>query len=204
MNIHDRIASQLPSWRDRVARLKKEYGNVKVGEVTVEQIYGGIRGVQIQISDISYVDPLEGIRLRGYSIPEVVELLPKVPGTEYPMAGGLFYLLLADTLPTELEALEVEDEWRKRSALPDFLTAILRSMPEDSHPMTMFSTAILALQNQSVFAKRYGEGLPKAEFWEAFLEDSFNLTAKLPGIAALIYNLKFQNELKIEPDPNLD
>jgi len=204
MNVHDRIASQLPAWRDRVARLKKEYGNLRVGEVTVDQIYGGIRGVQIQISDISYVDPLEGIRLRGYSIPEVVDLLPKRPGTEYPMAGGLFYLLLADTLPTEAEALEVEEEWRKRSALPDYLAGILRAMPEDSHPMTMFSTAILALQNQSVFAQRYSEGLPKADYWEAFLEDSFCLTAKLPGIAALIYNMKFKNERKIEPDPNLD
>ena len=204
MNIHDRIASQLPSWRDRVSRLKKEYGNLKVGDVTVEQIYGGIRGVQITVSDISYVDPLEGIRLRGYSIPEVVELLPKVPGTEYPMAGGLFYLLMADMLPTEQEALEVEEEWRSRSAIPDYLAGVLRSMPADSHPMTMFSTAILALQSQSVFSQKYGEGMPKSDYWTAYLEDSFNLTAKLPGIAALIYNMKFQNELKIEPDPNLD
>jgi len=63
MNIHDRIAAQLPAWRERVNRLRKEFGALKVGEVTVEQIYGGIRGVQIQVSDISYVDPLEGIRL---------------------------------------------------------------------------------------------------------------------------------------------
>jgi citrate synthase len=101
MNIHDRIATQLPAWRERVSRLRKEYGALKVGEVTVEQIYGGIRGVQIQVSDISYVDPLEGIRLRGYSIPEVIDYLPKVPGGEFPMAGGLFYLLMTDTLPTE-------------------------------------------------------------------------------------------------------
>lgn len=204
MNTYDRINTQLPAWRDRVARLKKEHGSLKVGDVTVEQIYGGIRGVQIQVSDISYVDPLEGIRLRGYSIPEVIDLLPKVAGAEYPMAGGLFYLLLADTLPSEQEAIEVEDEWRSRSRLPDYLPGILRAMPEDSHPMAMFSTALLALQSQSVFNKKYSEGLAKTEYWKYFLEDSFNLTAKLPGIAALIYNLKYQNGLQIEPDPALD
>ena len=108
MNIHDRIASQLPAWRVRVSRLRHEFGALKVGEVTVDQIYGGIRDVQIQVSDISYVDPLEGIRLRGYSIPEVIDYLPKVAGADFPMPGGLFYLLMADTLPTEQEALEVE------------------------------------------------------------------------------------------------
>ena len=205
MNIYDRINSQLPAWRDRVSRLRKEYGGLKVGDVTVEQIYGGIRGVQVQVSDISYVDPLEGIRLRGYSIPEVVDLLPKVAGAEYPMAGGLYYLLLADTLPTESEALEVEEEWRQRSKLPDYLPNMMRSMPEDSHPMTMFSAAILALQNQSTFMRRYMEGgMAKSDYWKSYLEDSFNLTAKLPGIAALIYNLRYQNELHVEADPTLD
>jgi citrate synthase len=204
MNVYDRIEAQLPAWRDRVNRLKKEYGNLKVGDVTVEQIYGGIRGVQIQVSDISYVDPLEGIRLRGYSIPEVVDLLPKVPGAEYPMAGGLFYLLLADTLPTEQEALEVEAEWRSRSQLPAYLPAVLRAMPADSHPMAMFSTAILALQGQSSFSRKYSDGITKSDYWKYFLEDSLDLTAKLPSIAALIYNMKYQNELQIEPDPKLD
>lgn len=204
MKIVDRIAAQLPSWRDRVSRLRKEYGSLKVGEVTLEQIYGGIRDVQIQVSDISYVDPLEGIRLRGYSIPEIVELLPRVPGAEYPMAGGLYYLLMADTLPTEQEALEVEENWRKRSELPGYLFDILRAMPESSHPMTLFSTAILALQNQSVFAQRYAEGLPKSDFWIPYLEDSDNLIAKLPGIAALIYNMKYRDGQMVEPNPELD
>ena len=204
MRIQERIAAQLPAWRERVNRLKKEYGTLKVGDVTLDQIYGGIRDVQIQVSDISYVDPMEGIRLRGYSIPEIVDLLPRVPGTNYPMAGALYYLLLADTLPTEQEALEVEENWRKRSQLPGYLVDILKAMPESSHPMTMFSTAIMALQNDSVFAQRYAEGLPKSEYWIPYLEDSDNLVAKLPGIAALIYNMKYQPGLSVEPDPSVD
>ncbi len=199
MNIHDRIASQLPAWRERVSRLRKEFGALKVGEVTVEQIYGGIRGVQIQVSDISYVDPLEGIRLRGYSIPEVIDYLPKVPGAEFPMAGGLYYLLMADTLPTEEEALEVEREWCRLSEIPGHVYDTIRSFPADTHPMTLFSAAILALQHYSEFANRYAErmysddGLPKADFWKYNLIDSTSLVAKLPGIASYIYNLKYRN-----------
>jgi citrate synthase len=204
MKIQERIADQLPAWRDRVARLKKEYGSLIVGDVTLEQIYGGIRDVQIQVSDISYVDPQEGIRLRGYSIPEVVELLPRMPGTQYPMAGGLYYLLMADTLPTEQEALEVEENWRQRSQLPGYLYDVMRAMPESTHPMTMFSTAILTLQQESVFAQRYSEGLGKADYWIPYLEDSDNLIAKLPGIAALIYNMKYQNGQVVEPNDELD
>ena len=92
--LYNRISEQLPAWRERVARLMKENGAFKVCDVTVEQIYGGIRGVQIQVSDISYVDPNEGIRLRGMTIPETLECLPKAPGSEFPLLGGLYFLLL--------------------------------------------------------------------------------------------------------------
>ncbi len=210
MNIHDKIAAQLPAWRERVSRLRKEFGDLEVGEVTVEQIYGGIRGVQIQVSDISYVDPLEGIRLRGYSIPEVIDYLPKVKGAEFPMAGALFYLLLTDTLPTEEEALEVEREWCLRSEIPSHVFDTLRSFPADAHPMTLFSAGILALQSYSDFASRYAErmysdeGLPKSDYWVYNLEDSFNLIAKLPGIASFIYNLKYRNSEIVPYRADLD
>ena len=89
MLIHDKIDVQLTEWRERVRSLTKDHGSYKVGDVTVEQIYGGIRGVIIQVSDISYLDPYEGIRLRGYSIPELMEKLPKWDGTNIPTAGAL-------------------------------------------------------------------------------------------------------------------
>lgn len=204
MNIRDRIGAQLPAWRDRVNRLRREYGKLKVGDVTLEQIYGGIRDVQIQVSDISYVDPLEGIRLRGYTIPEIIELLPRPAGAEFPMAGGLYYLLMTDSLPTEAEALEVEQTWRERSEIPGYVIDVLRSMPKEAHPMTMFSAGILTMQQESRFSHEYEAGLPKSEFWIPMLEDSDDLIAKLPGLAALIYNMKYQNDFQIDPDPSLD
>jgi citrate synthase len=119
MIIRDKIAAQLPEWRARRNRLMKEHGYFKVGDVTVEQIYGGIRGVQVQVSDISYVDADEGIRLRGYTVPEILEKLPKFDDSEYPMMGGLYYLLMVGELPTQDEAMLVENEWKSRSEIPN-------------------------------------------------------------------------------------
>ena len=71
--------------------------------------------------------------------------------------------------------------------------------------MTMFSHAILSMQHESIFAKRYEEGsLRKENFWETWLEDSLNLTAKLPTIAATIYNIKNRVDDYVVPDPDLD
>jgi len=204
MIIQDRIAAKLPAWRERVQRLIKEFGSVKVGEVTVEQIYSGIRGVQINVSDISYIDPQEGIRIRGYTIPEILEKLPKAQGSQYPLAGGIFYLLMVDEIPSYAEAMEVEEEWRRRSRVPIYVYDLIRAMPACAHPMTMFSQAILALNCESVFAERYNEGMQKSEYWLATLDDSMNLVAKAPNIAAFIYNLRYKGGRQTRPDFDLD
>jgi citrate synthase len=205
MIIHDKIASQLPNWRERVQRLTKTYGSFKISDVTVEQIYGGIRGVPIQVSDISYVDPNEGIRLRGYTIPELLKLLPKAPGSEFPLAGGLYYLLMADQLPTNEQASQVEDAWRERAAIPQYVFDTINAMPADAHPMTLYSQAVLAMQYDSVFSKAYSEGMTlKNDYWRLYLDDALTLTARLPGVAAYIYNKRYRGGDYIAPDPKLD
>ena len=204
MNIKHKIAAKLPAAREEVGKLVKEHGSFRIADVTVEQIYGGIRGVPIQISDISFVDPNEGIRLRGYSVPEVLKLLPRGEHCEYPLVGGLYYLLMTGDIPTQAEAEEVEVEWKVRNNLPDHVFQVLRSMPKYTHPMTLFSQAILALQTESIFARRYYYGIDRKDYWDIYLQDSLNLTAKLPTIAANVYNLKYRDGIFVHPDPNLD
>lgn len=204
MILKEKIAAQLPEMRERVTKLVKESGGVKADEITIGQIYGGMRGVKSLVTDISYVDPNEGIRLRGYTIPELLEKLPKAEGTDFPLAGGLYYLLLVGEIPTHEEAMAVEQQWVAYSELPQYVLDVIKALPAETHPMTMFSQAILALQNDSVFAKRYHEGLSKMDYWEATLEDSLRLTAKLPSIAAFIYNLKYGDGQYVKPDPGLD
>lgn len=204
MGLKEDFAAELPAWRDRVASLVDESGSVKVDEVTIAQVYGGMRNVKGLVTDISYVDPNEGIRFRGYTIPEVLEILPKPPTGRMPYVGGLYYLFLMGNVPTEEQAREIENEWKARSAIPSFVFDVLKSMPRDSHPMMLFSTAILALHHESVFAQRYQEGMTRDEYWQPMLEDSLNLTAKLPSIAAYIYSLKFKEGEFIEPNEDLD
>jgi citrate synthase len=84
MFLHEKIAAQLPEWRERVKKLVKEHGDVVVDQVTIGQVYGGMRDSKVMVTDISYADPAEGIRFRGYSIPEVLSKLPKPEGAEMP------------------------------------------------------------------------------------------------------------------------
>ena len=205
MILHEKISAQLPEWRKRVTALAKEHGDVKVADVTVGQVVGGMRGVKSLLTDISFVDPAEGIRFRGMSIPETLKKLPKARGSKMPLVGGLYYLLMIGEVPTKDQAKEVEAEWAKRAVLPDHIYKMLKAMPKETHPMTLFSQAVLALQGESVFAKRYHEGMTKDVYWEAALEDSLNLTAKLPLIAAFIYRMKYFNETKkVKYNPKQD
>jgi len=205
MLLKEKIAVEIPVWRERVKKLVATGGDVKVGEVNIKQVYGGMRDVRGLVTDISYVDPDEGIRLRGYTIDELLLALPKLEGDSIPFVGGLYYLLLTGELPNLEQALEVEQEWKARSQVPEYVYQVLRAMPPQASPMTMFSQAILALQSESIFTRQYDEGLRKEAYWDATLEDSLNLTAKLPAIAAFIYQLKRDPQAKPpQADPGLD
>lgn len=190
--------------RPRTEKLNKEYGNVKVDEVTIGQIIGGMRDIKSLVTDVSYLDPYEGIRFRGLTIPEVLEKLPKYPGAEMPTVEAFFYFLLTGDLPTDAEIADVRAEFDKRKTVPDYVFRIIRAMPIDSHPMTMFATGIMSMQKESIFAKKYHENLKKGDYWDAYYEDAMNLLAKLPEIAAFIYRLKYRNGEIIPADPSLD
>jgi len=200
----ERISAQLPAWRERVARLIKEHGDFTISQVTIDQIYGGIRGVPIQVSDISYVDALEGIRIRGYTINELLEKLPRPKGSEFPLMGGLFFLLMTNNFPNQREAELIEDEWKQRSEIPAYVLDVINAMPLETHPMALFSMGILALQRESVFSVEYSHGILKPDYWKSYLEDSLNLMGKLPALAAYIFNRKYRQGRVIESDPDLD
>lgn len=202
--ICERISARLPAWRERVSHLLKDHGTFTIARVTVDQIYGGIRGVPIQVSDISYVDPYEGIRIRGYTIPELLDKLPRPRKAQFPLMGGLFFLLMTDSLPTQREAELVEDQWKLRGGLPEYVKAVIDAMPLETHPMALFSMGILALQRESIFSHEYARGIRKPDYWRSYLEDSLNLTARLPALAAYIYNRKYRSGASFEPDPDLD
>ncbi len=204
-NLRAKLLAKIEAFRPRIQKLNKEFGNVVIDKVNIGQAIGGARDVRCLVTDISYLDPQEGIRFRGKTIPETLAALPKVPGASYPYVEGHFYFLLTGDIPTAVEVKEVVDEFRARSQVPQYVFDVLRALPRDTHPMTMFSNAILAMQRDSVFAKRYGEGtLKKTDMWDPMYEDAMNLMAKLAPMAAYIYRMKYKGDTFIEPDPNLD
>ncbi len=203
-HLKEKLQAKIEEWRPRTARLLKEFGDTKVCEVNISQVIGGMRGIKCLTTDISYLDPFEGIRFRGYTIPEVLAKLPKEEKHEYPSVEGFFYLLLTGELPTEEEVNWMKEEYQRRRMVPEYVFDILRAMPDDSHPMAMFAAAIISMQRESEFVKRYNEGMSKNEYWEPTYEDALNLLSRLPQIAAFIYRYKYKNGDIIDPDPSLD
>ena len=52
------------------------------------------------MTETSVLDPDEGIRFRGYTIPECQDLLPHAEGGAEPLPEGLFWLLVTGEIPT--------------------------------------------------------------------------------------------------------
>lgn len=59
-----------------------------------------MRGILGLVTETSVLDPEEGIRFRGYSIPECQKVLPKAEGGTEMLPEGLFWLLLTEQIPT--------------------------------------------------------------------------------------------------------
>jgi len=190
-----KLFQKIEGWRPRTTKLLKEHGDVKLGDVTIAQAIGGMRGVKCLVTDISYLDPFEGIRFRGFTIPEVLEKLPKPAGAEVPYVEGFIYLLLTGDMPTENEVKEIAEEFKERRKVPSYVFDVINALPDDSHPMVMFSSALLSMQKDSVFVKQYKAGISKMDYWDPTYEDAMNLLAKLPEIGAYIYRKKYRDSI---------
>lgn len=189
-----KLSQQIPLWRDEIKNLVKQYGETKISEVTVGAAYGGMRGVKGLICDTSLVPPDKGLIIRGKSIAELNDKLPE----------EVLYLLVTGEIPDKESLENLKSDLKKRSQVPNYVWQTLQALPKDAHPMAMFSLAILAMEKDSIFRKKYTEGIRKEEYWDSTLEDCLNLIAKLPAIAAGIYRMKFNKGPRIESNPLLD
>lgn len=191
----DRIASE----RVRVKEFRQKCGSQVVGEVTVDMMYGGMRGIKGLVTETSHLDPDDGISFRGFTIPQLREKLPKAAGGEEPLPEGLFWLLLTGQVPTEAQVKAVSKAWAQQADLPSHVVTLLNNMPAHVHPMSQLSAAITACNTESKFVKAYNEGVNKMSYWEYAYEDSMNLIAKLPTIAATIYKNVYRNGETVAP-----
>ncbi|KYP13231.1 citrate (Si)-synthase, eukaryotic [Flavihumibacter sp. CACIAM 22H1] len=187
-----------------IKSLLKEHGNKVIGEVSLSQVYQGMRGITGLVTETSLLDSQEGIRFRGYSIPELQQKLPKAKGGSEPLPEGLFYLMLFNELPTEDDVNEMTAKWQRRSHVPTHVFNTIDALPLNTHPMTMFVVGIMALQTESNFAKEYARGMNKKDYWEHTFDDAMDLIARLPRIAAYVYRRKYKQNEHIQPNGLLD
>jgi citrate synthase len=202
--IKERFRLKAEESNKEIKELLKENGNRKIGEVTLAQAYQGMRGITGLVTETSLLDSEEGIRFRGYTIPELQQKLPKAPKGDEPLPEGLFYLMLVGELPTQEEAEHITSVWQRRSHVPNYVFATIDALPLSTHPMTMFVTGVMALQTESNFSKEYAKGMNKKDYWSFVYDDAMDLIARLPRIAAYIYRRKYKNNEHIQPNGLLD
>jgi citrate synthase len=192
--LKQRLAEQIPMLREERSTLMKEHRDKEISKVTVEQAIGGMRGVRGLVCDTSVVEPDTGLVIRGIPIKDLTEKLPE----------EIFWLLLTSELPTKEELAGFQKELRKYSKVPDYVWKVLKAMPKTSHPMAMLDTAILVMENESSFRKKYDKGMPKSEYWEPTLEDAMRILGTIHTIAAGIYRIKFKKGPVVKPSLKLD
>jgi citrate synthase len=202
--VKDRFRAKAEAANAEIKELLKEHGNKKIGEVTLAQVYQGMRGITGLVTETSLLDSQEGIRFRGYSIPELQQKLPKAPKGSEPLPEGLFYLMLIGDLPTPEDVNHITGILQRRSHVPNHVFAAIDALPLNTHPMTMFVVGVMALQTESYFAKAYAQGMNKKDYWEPTFDDAVLLIARLPRIAAYIYRRKYKNNDHINPNGLLD
>lgn len=198
--VKDLFKAKADEQAKEIKSIIEKFGNKKVEDVTLAQVYQGMRGITGLVTETSLLDANEGIRFRGFSIPELREKLPKHNGGTEPMPEGLFYLMLIGECPSAEDTDHISATWMRRSHVPNYVFDVIESFPVSTHPMTQFTAAILALGTESKFAKAYGEGISKKVYWDYVYEDAMTLIARLPRVAAYIYRRKYKNGEHIQPD----
>ncbi|XP_074560212.1 citrate synthase, mitochondrial-like [Curcuma longa] len=204
LDLQSQLKELIPEQQERLKKLKSEHGKVQLGNITADMVIGGMRGMTGLLWETSLLDPDEGIRFRGLSIPECQKLLPGAKDGGEPLPEGLLWLLLTGKVPNKEQADGLSAELCNRAKIPGHVFKAIDALPLAAHPMTQFATGVMALQVDSEFQKAYEKGIPKAKFWEPTYEDSMNLIARLPTVASYVYRRIYKDGGIIPPDNSLD
>jgi citrate synthase len=113
IRLKSRLKEVMPAKLEELKEIKKLYGNKEVGTYTVDQVIGGMRDIKSVFYDTSILDKMTGITFRGYTIPDLVNHLPKAIPDGEPLPEGLFYLLMTGELPTDEDSNDIKEFWAK-------------------------------------------------------------------------------------------
>ncbi len=191
--LQNELAKLIPAWRRETRNLVKKHAAKKISDVSVQQAYGGMRGVKAMICDTSEVPPDKGLMIRGTPIGKLADKTPE----------DIFYLLCTGKLPNSRDRRSLTEDLSKRAKVPSYVWKVLEAMPKNSHPMCMLDTAILAMERESKFRAAYDKGMPREDYWKPMMEDALDLLARMPAIAAGVYRMRFNKGKRIAPKKGL-
>jgi len=151
-----------------------------------ETIHLGLAGINIDTSQISSIDGMQGeLIYRGY---DIRELANKASYEE------VVYLLWHDDLPNKAQLADFKESLKPHFALPEVVLDTLRLMPAGIDPMHAVRTAVSMLGATDPEADDVGLDNVK--------RTGLSLTAKFPAIVAAYERIR-NNLPVIEPDPDL-
>lgn len=177
----------IASRQQETLAFKKANAGSVIGEVTIGQVMGGMRGLPGMHYETSKLDAMDGIFYRGHSLWDVQKKGPKTVEGGEPIPEGVLWLLLTGEFPSDAEIADFKEELYKRGSLTDEQEHLIKSLPKDMHAMTQFSAGVMMCQPDSHFVKAYHGGVHKSKYWESTFEDALDVCAKVSRIGALVF-----------------
>jgi hypothetical protein len=104
---------------------KSEHGQAVLGETKVEHVIGGMRGLKSMLWDASVLDPHEGIRFHGHTIPDCQRALPAAPGAREMLPESMLWLLLTGQVPSEAQVRALSAELAEQGELPKYVEELM-------------------------------------------------------------------------------
>lgn len=207
--LKEAVAEAIPAKQERLKALKAKHGNTSLGDIKLDNLLGGMRGLKVMLWEGSVLDSDRGIAFHGKSIPDCEKELPTakdlgLQGKEM-LPESMLWLLLTGEVPNKDQVKNLMEELASKGKLPSHVEKIIDSFPKTLHPMTQFTAAIASLNHDSAFAAAYNKGIKKTEYWSPTFDDSIDLIAKIPAVAARIYyNVFGRGDGKQAIDSSLD
>ena len=186
--LKEKLKKIISQYREDIKAFLNLNKDKEIGKITVGSVFGGMRGLPVLFCDTSEILPEKGLLIRGIPIKELSEKIPE----------DIFWLMLTGELPTKVESQSFQEDLNKRAEkIPEYVFNVIDNIPLNSHPMTMLNCAIVLMEKESLFVKKYSEGLRKEDYWEPIYEDSLNIISWVPQIASYVYRRKYFNGRKV-------
>ncbi|XP_066591632.1 citrate synthase, mitochondrial-like, partial [Prorops nasuta] len=195
-DLKEALSEKIPLHHDLIRNFRRLQGSTIISNITVDSIYQGLQNISAIVRDTSEVDAKAGIRFRGFSIPEILNVLPRRGISPRPEA--MFWLLLTGDVPTEEQTTSLMADWTSRRQRrielwskddrANIINSILQAVPNTFAPLQKFSIILTALasgaiNNRQAFSNDISSSYTN---WENTFEDSMELLAILPEIVGLI------------------